>query len=84
MSPDVANSVELFSVHSISKGVSGECGLRGGYFETHNLLPEIEEIIYKLKGIELCSNTVGQIALTLMVDPPQRGVESEETVAQYE
>ena len=25
------------SMHSISKGLSGECGLRGGYFEVHNL-----------------------------------------------
>ena len=31
------NNVELVSMHSISKGLMGECGLRGGYFETHNL-----------------------------------------------
>ena len=29
----VRNGVELVSFHSISKGVSGECGRRGGYFE---------------------------------------------------
>jgi len=70
MPPQIANSVELLSVHSISKGMSGECGLRGGYFETKNFLPEIEEVIAKLKAVELCANTVGQIACTLMVDPP--------------
>lgn len=70
MPPQIANSVELLSVHSISKGMSGECGLRGGYFETQNFLPEIEEVIAKLKAVELCANTVGQIACTLMVDPP--------------
>lgn len=59
MSPDIAHSVELLSVHSISKGVSGECGLRGGYFETHNFLPEVEEIIEKMKSLELNSNTIG-------------------------
>jgi glutamate--glyoxylate aminotransferase len=26
--------VELISLNSISKGLMGECGLRGGYFET--------------------------------------------------
>ena len=31
-----ASSVELISCNSISKGMLGECGLRGGYFELHN------------------------------------------------
>ena len=31
------DEVELISMHSVSKGILGECGLRGGYFETHNL-----------------------------------------------
>ena len=26
-------SFELFSFHSVSKGMIGECGRRGGYFE---------------------------------------------------
>jgi alanine transaminase len=25
--------VEIYSFHSISKGITGECGLRGGYLE---------------------------------------------------
>ena len=29
--------VELLSLNSISKGLLGECGLRGGYMETTNL-----------------------------------------------
>lgn len=31
------DTVELISMNSVSKGVLGECGLRGGYMETHNL-----------------------------------------------
>lgn len=31
------NEVEVISYHSVSKGLMGECGLRGGYMETHNL-----------------------------------------------
>jgi alanine transaminase len=53
------NNVELISLHSISKGFMGECGFRGGYFETHNLDPYADEILYKLKSIDLCSNTTG-------------------------
>lgn len=37
-----------------------------------------------MKSIELCSNTIGQVAALLAVDPPKRGVESEATVAKYE
>lgn len=71
------------SFNSISKGVTGECGLRGGYIETHNIDPQVEEIIIKLKSIELCANTIGQLAMTLKVDPPKLGRESAETVENY-
>ena len=71
-------------MHSTSKGLQGECGFRGGYFETVNLDGYIEEMIYKLKSIELCSNTVGQLATYAMVSPPEAGVESSECVALYE
>lgn len=59
MGEPYANSVELFSLNSISKGVLGECGLRGGYLECHNLDEFASDMLYKLKSIELCSNTVG-------------------------
>ena len=74
---------ELISMHSVSKGLMGECGLRGGYFETHNLDPFASEMINKLKSIELCSNTIGQMTVNLMVDPPREGRESPETVKLY-
>lgn len=77
------DNVELISLHSISKGLMGECGFRGGYFESHNLDPFAEEILYKLKSIGLCSNTVGQIAMDLMVNPPTKGRESDECYDQY-
>lgn len=36
--PDkIKNSVELLSLNSVSKGLLGECGLRGGYMEAHNI-----------------------------------------------
>ena len=36
---DRRSSVELVSFHSVSKGLQGECGLRGGYMELVNLEP---------------------------------------------
>lgn len=65
-----ANSVELISLHSVSKGLLGECGLRGGFFEAHNLDEFADQMLYKLKSIELCSNTIGQVATHLMIRPP--------------
>lgn len=80
MGEPYSNSVELISFNSVSKGMLGECGLRGGYFETHNLPSRAEEMIYKLKSIELCSNTVGQAAVELMINPPKKGRESDACV----
>lgn len=60
----------LFSFHSISKGFTGECGLRGGYFETVNVADTVLAQLVKLASISLCSNLVGQVAVGLMVNPP--------------
>ena len=40
--------VGLISYHSISKGVTGECGRRGGYFELTNFPEEIIALVYKM------------------------------------
>ena len=77
------DNVELLSMHSVSKGLQGECGFRGGYFESHNLDKYADEMLYKLKSIELCSNTSGQIAVSLMVNPPKDGRESTACVGKY-
>lgn len=71
-----STQVQLVSFHSISKGLSGECGLRGGYFELINFPPEVKAQILKLASIGLCPNTVGQYAMGLMVAPPSEGDES--------
>ncbi|KAF8524670.1 1-aminocyclopropane-1-carboxylate synthase 2 [Hysterangium stoloniferum] len=55
--------VPLVSFHSISKGVTGECGRRGGYFETTNISPEINALIYKMRSVTLCPPLAGQIGV---------------------
>lgn len=57
----------------ISKGAYGECGLRGGYMELHNMEPELIDEIYKVTSINLCPNVPGQVAVGLMVNPPKPG-----------
>jgi len=66
------NDVELASFHSASKGYMGECGVRGGYMELMNMDPIVYEMINKVSGIELCSNTVGQVMVDLMINPPSQ------------
>ncbi len=58
---------ELISFHSTSKGLLGECGLRGGYMELENLDPYTHGQILKLRTISLCSNTVGQLTVFLPI-----------------
>jgi len=68
--------LQLVSLHSISKGFTGECGLRGGYMELHGFDEDVKAQIYKLASINLCSNTVGQVMVGLMVNPPKVGDKS--------
>jgi len=65
--------VSLFSFYSCSKGLLGECGHRGGYFECRNIPDDVLAEITKLQSVSLCANTVGQILTFLMVTPPKPG-----------
>ncbi|KAJ7216357.1 alanine aminotransferase [Mycena pura] len=70
---DLRSPVPLVSFHSISKGVSGECGRRGGYLELTNIAPEVRALIYKLVSVGLCPPLSGQIGVDSMVRPPKAG-----------
>ena len=61
---------ELFSFHSLSKGFVGECGIRGGYLELFNIHSEAKAQILKIASIMLCANTMGQLGLELILNPP--------------
>lgn len=75
-------NVELVSLHSISKGMVGECGHRGGYFELCGFDPEVVEQIYKFVSISLCAPVIGQCLVEMMVNPPKEGEESYELYKQ--
>jgi alanine transaminase len=73
---ELQSPVPLISFHSISKGVSGECGRRGGYFECVNVADEVKATIYKMASVGLCPPVAGQIGVDCMVRPPKEGEES--------
>lgn len=75
---ETGSPVELASFHSVSKGVLGECGLRGGYMELHNMDEHAVNMVYKCLSISLCSNIPGQVAVDVMMNPPQPGDPSHE------
>ena len=70
---NISKSVELVSLHSISKGFSGECGRRGGYFELTNVDAEVEGQVNKPVSVSLCPPAQGQIGVDLLVNPPKKG-----------
>eukprot|EP00286_Rhodomonas_abbreviata_P002652 CAMPEP_0181346598 /NCGR_PEP_ID=MMETSP1101-20121128/33413_1 /TAXON_ID=46948 /ORGANISM="Rhodomonas abbreviata, Strain Caron Lab Isolate" /LENGTH=509 /DNA_ID=CAMNT_0023458721 /DNA_START=105 /DNA_END=1634 /DNA_ORIENTATION=+ len=73
---EMHSDVELISYHSVSKGMIGECGRRGGYMELQNLDASVIEQVYKMFSIGLCSNISGQVMVDCMVKPPVEGEES--------
>lgn len=76
--PGKYDAVELASLHSISKGMVGECGHRGGYFELVGFDPAVEANIYKFVSIMLCAPVIGQCMVEVMVNPPKPGEPSYE------
>ena len=74
--PEPYNQVELFSFHSTSKGLLGECGKRGGYFDCTNIDSEVLDQIFKFCTISLCPNIQGQVMVDLMINPPSKGQQS--------
>lgn len=73
---DLDSNVELFSFHSVSKGLFGECGLRGGYMECVNVDQDVVDLIYKCMSVALCPNLPGQVMVDVMMNPPVPGDES--------
>ncbi|KAA0196862.1 Alanine aminotransferase [Fasciolopsis buskii] len=79
MGGSVAKELQLASFMSCSKGYMGECGLRGGYCELTNFDPGVQAQLYKCLSARLCSSLLGQLALDVVVNPPQPGEPSYES-----
>ena len=82
--PDPYNGLEVFCFNSTSKGLISEGGVRGGYVAMANIDEDVKKYIEKLRSIHMCSNTVGQIMIDLMVNPPNKEECDDETVEGFE
>lgn len=49
------------------------CGLRGGYVEVIGLEPSVLAELNKLQSAQLGANTIGQLAMDCIVNPPKPG-----------
>ena len=76
MSDMNVDDVTLFSFHSASKGIHGECGARGGYVEMRSISSEAKFHLLKAQSISLCANLMGQLAMYAIVAPPEKGEDS--------
>lgn len=81
--PSPKNKLEVFSFHSVSKGLLGECGFRGGYMQIANLSPKSRQQLRKLSIIHLVPNNIGQCSVDLMCNPPNSHNASQETIDSY-
>jgi len=79
MGEPYAKEVQLFSFHSASKGIHGECGRRGGYLELLNFPADVFQAFVKLPSINLCPNIMGQLMMDMIVKPPAPGQPSYES-----
>lgn len=70
---DEYSSVQLVSFQSTSKGFYGECGRRGGYMEMVGFDSDVGSLMNKIASVNLCSNTAGQILMSMVMDPPKEG-----------
>jgi len=80
--PGPYDDIELASLHSTSKGMVGECGHRGGYFELIGFDSEVAAEVYKFISIQLCPPVLGQCIVEMMVNPPREGEPSYELYKQ--
>ena len=54
------------------------CGLRGGYLEAVGLDDDVMAQLKKLQSAQLCANSIGQIVVDCITNPPRPGEESYE------
>ncbi|XP_061096376.1 alanine aminotransferase 2-like isoform X2 [Conger conger] len=83
MGPGFSDTVELASLHSISRGFMGEGGLCSGYMELLNVDPAVAALFpSRLLTPDISTPVLGQLALDVMVKPPRPGDPSHPTYAE--
>ena len=83
MSPKYRDNCELISLGSVSKGLLGEGGIRGGYMYLHNINPEVIWQMGKLQAIQSEPNLIGQAMMEIAANPPLGSNIQQSTKDQY-
>lgn len=79
----VYKTTPLISLNSASYGFMGEKGAKSGYIEFCSIPPEVLEQIIHLQSIHVCPNTIGQLYIDLMCNPPTAGSVTAQTYETY-
>ncbi|GCA63041.1 hypothetical protein KIPB_007483 [Kipferlia bialata] len=64
--------LQVISLHSASKGLSAECGRRGGYMHFHNIDKKLVSAFDDILSMG-CPNIEGMVAMSAIVNPPREG-----------
>jgi alanine transaminase len=75
----IPKETQVVSLHTVSKGMFGECGRRGGYMELLNIPNDARAQVEKLLALQLSPNNCGQIMVGLMCNRPKPGDASYES-----
>lgn len=73
------SDIELISVHTVSKGAFGECGMRCGYLHFTNIPQGTVDMLYKTQSVQLSPVVPSQIIMGIMCNPPKPGEASYES-----
>jgi alanine transaminase len=74
--PELYANLEVASLNSVSKGLTGECGHRGGYFELAGFDLDVVAQIFRYASMTMCPPVIGQCLVELVVNPPVEGYPS--------
>jgi aspartate/methionine/tyrosine aminotransferase len=67
------SEIGVISVHTVSKGAFGECGMRSGYLHFQNIHQGTVDMIYKVHSVQLSPCVPSQVILGCMCRPPKPG-----------
>ncbi|KAM9832125.1 alanine aminotransferase 2-like [Neosynchiropus ocellatus] len=73
MGEEYFSTVEMVSFHGLAAPCLLECGLMAGYMEVVNMDPQVMMFVDTMLTADINAPVSGQLALDMMVNPPQPG-----------
>ncbi|KAM8889812.1 alanine aminotransferase 1-like isoform 1-T1 [Synchiropus picturatus] len=73
MGEEHRSTVEMVSFHGLAAPCLAECGLMAGYMEVVNMDPQVKMFVDTTLTADINAPVSGQLALDMMLNPPQPG-----------